>query len=50
MNDLLSDNFEAEDNYKNYSRFLSSFVAFTRQYSLLSGINNQFGNYAPSYK
>ena len=50
VNDLLSDNFKAEDNYKNYSRFLNSFVVFTRQYSLLSGINNQFGNYTPSYK
>lgn len=50
VNDLLNDNFKAEDDYKNYSRFLSSFAVFTRQYSLLGGINNQFGNYIPSYE
>lgn len=50
VNDLLNDNFKAEDEYKNYRQFLSSFSVFTRQYSLLSGINNQFGNYIPSYE
>ena len=50
VNDLLNDNFKAEDDYKKYSRFLSGFTVFTRQYSLLSGINNQFGNYIPNYK
>ncbi|MBD5522557.1 MAG: hypothetical protein HDR03_15260 [Lachnospiraceae bacterium] len=49
VNDLLSDNFKTEDNYKNYSRFLSSLTVFTRQYSFISGINNQFGDYIPSY-
>ncbi|MCM1254437.1 MAG: hypothetical protein NC321_16590 [Clostridium sp.] len=50
VDDLLSDNFKAEKEYKNYREFLSSFSVFTRQYSLLSGINNQFGNYIPSYQ
>ena len=50
VNDLLNDDFKTENDYKKYSRFLSSFAVFTRQYALLSGINNQFGNYIPSYE
>lgn len=50
MNDLLDDDFKTEDDYKEYSLFLSNFTVFTRQYALLSGINNQFGNYIPHYE
>lgn len=45
--DLLDNTFKAENDNKKYSRFLSGFTVFTRQYSLLSGINNRFGNYTP---
>lgn len=45
--DLLSDAFKEKGDNKQYNRFLSSFTVFTRQYSLLSGINNRFGNFIP---
>lgn len=35
---------------KEYSRFLSNITVFTRQYALLTGINNQCGNYSPRWE